>query len=85
MTLRLWRVIRRTWRTYGETRPDIGEGCPERFNLQTLDFWWYILRTYRSFSKKVETLIGLDDPRMQRISNLSDQQDLADELMKSKT
>ncbi|WP_420959576.1 DNA topology modulation protein FlaR [Brucella sp. IR073] len=29
---RLWRVIRRVMKHYGRTRPDMAEGCPERFD-----------------------------------------------------
>lgn len=31
-TRRLWRVMRRIVRYYGQTRPDMAEGCPERFD-----------------------------------------------------
>ncbi|PIL21781.1 hypothetical protein P775_02075 [Puniceibacterium antarcticum] len=40
--LRAWRVFRRTLRHYGQTRPDLPEGCPERFNLE---FWKWIWDT----------------------------------------
>ncbi|MEC8580503.1 MAG: AAA family ATPase [Pseudomonadota bacterium] len=29
---RLWRVARRTWIYYGQNRPELPEGCPERFS-----------------------------------------------------
>jgi adenylate kinase family enzyme len=29
---RLWRVLGRVIRNYGQTRPDMAEGCPERFD-----------------------------------------------------
>ena len=29
---RLWRVIRRIAKYHGRTRPDMGDGCPERFD-----------------------------------------------------
>lgn len=32
----LWRVIRRIWTYRGRTRPDMTEGCPERFDLEFL-------------------------------------------------
>lgn len=34
----LWRIARRTIGTYGRVRPDMGEGCPERINLEFLHF-----------------------------------------------
>lgn len=35
-----WRVLRRTWQLRGKVRPDMAEGCPERF---TFGFFWYTL------------------------------------------
>ncbi|MEL7298953.1 MAG: hypothetical protein AAFM92_01095 [Pseudomonadota bacterium] len=46
--LRLWRVLARSWRYRGRTRPDLPEGCPEQFNAETVAFIWFILRTWRS-------------------------------------
>ncbi|GMG82074.1 ATPase AAA [Paralimibaculum aggregatum] len=36
--LRLWRVLRRTWRHRGRSRPDLAPGCPERFDTGFLRF-----------------------------------------------
>lgn len=33
----LWGVLRRILRYHGETRPDMGENCPERFDLSFLN------------------------------------------------
>jgi adenylate kinase family enzyme len=47
LPLRLWRVLRRAWRHYGSTRPDLPEGCPEL--LRTLPpFVAFIWRTRRT-------------------------------------
>lgn len=35
-----WRILRRTLTHYGKVRPDMAEGCPERFSLS---FLWYVL------------------------------------------
>lgn len=39
----LWRclcnAIRRVWRHYGKSRPDLPESCPERFSLRFLTHW----------------------------------------------
>lgn len=35
---RLWRVLRRTLRHYGQSRPDMAEGCDERFDWEFLKF-----------------------------------------------
>lgn len=34
----LWRIARRTIGSYGRVRPDMGEGCPERINLEFIHF-----------------------------------------------
>ena len=38
-----WRILRRTFALHGKVRPDMAEGCPERFSL---GFLWYTL-TFR--------------------------------------
>ncbi|PTX54137.1 adenylate kinase family enzyme [Litoreibacter ponti] len=42
LPLRAWRVFRRTALSYGRTRPDLPDGCPEYFSAE---FWHYIWRT----------------------------------------
>ena len=37
----LWRILRRIWTYRGRTRPDMTEGCPERFDFE---FLWYLIR-----------------------------------------
>lgn len=41
---------------YGRTRPDLPDGCPERFNLQTVDFLHFIWRTRNSARDKLEAV-----------------------------
>ena len=36
----LWGVCKRVLTTYGKVRPDMGEGCPERFDLDFLKWIW---------------------------------------------
>ena len=36
---RLWRVFLRSLRGFGRTRPDMGDGCPERFDWDFLFNW----------------------------------------------
>lgn len=48
VALRIFRVLKRSLRYYGQSRPDLAEGCPERFNLQTIEFLHFIWRTRRS-------------------------------------
>ena len=47
--IRCWRVFKRTLWHYGQTRPDLPEGCPERFDPE---FWSYIWRTRKSHRKR---------------------------------
>jgi adenylate kinase family enzyme len=53
--LRVWRVILRTWRSLGKTRPDMGAGCPERFNLEFI-FKWVAGYRYRSYARDIAVL-----------------------------
>lgn len=46
--LRFWRVLARTVRWYGRSRPDLPEGCNERFGRNSLEFWAFIWRTRHS-------------------------------------
>jgi adenylate kinase family enzyme len=34
------RILRRTWRSYGQIRPDLAPGCPERIDWAFLRFAW---------------------------------------------
>ena len=36
----LWGVVKRVITTYGKTRPDMGEGCPERIDFEFLKWVW---------------------------------------------
>ena len=59
--LRLWRVLRRSWRYRGQSRPDLPEGCPETFGPQTWEFVRYILRTRHSASARMGRLMARAD------------------------
>lgn len=37
--LRLWRTFSRTIRYWGKPRPDMADGCPERFDWEFLTVW----------------------------------------------
>lgn len=47
VALRLWRVLRRSVRGRGQTRPDLPDGCPERLRLlpEFLRYIWTIRHT----------------------------------------
>jgi adenylate kinase family enzyme len=63
----LWRVLRRIWIYRGRTRPDMTEGCPERFDLE---FLLYLIRwnsgprpqTEQRLKGHEDKLIRLRDP-----------------------
>jgi len=42
LSLRAWRVFKRTVTSYGRTRPDLPDGCPEQFSFE---FWKWIWDT----------------------------------------
>lgn len=43
----LWGVAKRIITTYGTVRPDMGEGCPERLDLEFLKWVWNFNRNKR--------------------------------------
>ena len=45
---RLWRVVWRTLRHHGQSRPDLPEGCPERFDSEFLHWIWDTRKTARA-------------------------------------
>lgn len=58
--LRMWRVITRTLRHYGKSRADLGEDCPERFEMDFL-FNWVARYRWRARGKAL-ALIASDGP-----------------------
>lgn len=36
----MWRAVKRVLQSYGRTRPDMAEGCPERFDLEFMRYIW---------------------------------------------
>ena len=54
--LRLLRVARRTWTYLGRTRPDLPDGCPERLNRRSLEFFGYVWRTRKTSREKMRRL-----------------------------
>jgi adenylate kinase family enzyme len=58
--LRFWRVLRRSVIYWGRARPDLLEGCVERFGPETLPFWRFIWRTRQS--SRVPLLAVVADP-----------------------
>ena len=58
---RFWRVVRRTLRYYGRSRPDMAEGCKERFAWDFLKWIWDTRNTGRD---KLHELTGKARPEM---------------------
>ncbi|SFI62643.1 hypothetical protein SAMN04488095_1401 [Jannaschia pohangensis] len=56
VTLRLWRVTRRTLRYNGRSRPDLPPDCPERLNAE---FYGFIWRTRTSGREKCAALFDM--------------------------
>ncbi len=44
----LWGVAKRIATTYGQVRPDMGEGCPERIDLDFLKWVWNFNKEHRA-------------------------------------
>ncbi len=53
LSVRAWRILKRTLQYYGKTRPDLPEGCPERFSLEFTQWIW---NTRNSGRKKMQQL-----------------------------
>ncbi len=64
MGLRLWRVIKRCARYFGQTRPALPEGCCEGFNRETLPFWHFIWRTRVTARQRILALVATALPHL---------------------
>lgn len=42
----IWRVLKRVMTNYGKTRSDMGENCPERFDIEFLKYVWGFRKHY---------------------------------------
>jgi len=47
LALRSWRVLKRTLRHYGRSRPDLPEGCPEQISWEFYRWIWDTRKTGR--------------------------------------
>ena len=75
LPLRLWRVVWRTVRFQGRTRPDLPEGCPEGFHRETLPFWRFIWRTRHTSRAGIQRLWD-KAPAGKRLVRLSSRRDV---------
>ena len=70
MLLCLWRAVVRVLKYWGRTRPDLAEGCPERFDLE---FYRYIWTYRREVLPRLEADIAADfKGHLVRIKNEAD-------------
>ncbi|MEX0310169.1 MAG: AAA family ATPase, partial [Tateyamaria sp.] len=58
--LRLRRVLWRTARYFGRTRPDLPQGCPEQFSAEFLSFIWRTRHTSRARMRDLFESAGAD-------------------------
>jgi len=67
----LWRVLGRIWKYHGKVRPDMPEGCAERFDLDFLHYVaTYNLLRRKKFLAKLNTL--QHEKRIYHIKNDND-------------
>ena len=59
-------VIKRILISYGTVRPDMGEGCPERFDLKFLQWVWKFNGKHR---KKYYDLLNQTDKQVYILKN----------------
>lgn len=60
------RLLRRIWTWRGRPRPDMPEGCPERFDLA---FFWYVLRWNSGPGPRTEALLVGHEARTIRLKS----------------
>jgi len=65
--LRLFRVLKRSVKYYGKTRPDMADGCPERLDKETIEFISFIWRTRKASRAKIIKLYEAHSPEMQKV------------------
>jgi adenylate kinase family enzyme len=61
-----WRALKRVWKFRGRTRPDMTEGCPERFDF---DFFLYIAMWNWNARPKTERLLTGHEDKVHRFKN----------------
>jgi adenylate kinase family enzyme len=75
----LYRILKRTIKYYGRSRPDMTEGCDERFDLEFIGWVWnYKHRSRKRLLDELELLEG------KRVIILRDQRQVADFLAGSR-
>lgn len=75
LTVRAWRVFLRTLRYHGRTRPDLPDGCPERFNLEFAKWIWSTRSTGKERLQKLFDSAPVNMPK-HRVQNLRQVEEL---------
>ena len=73
--LRVWRVMKRTIRYFGRTRPDLQHDCREGLNPEMLRFWRYIWTTRHSGREKIAASLR-DAPEGLTLHRLASRRDV---------
>ncbi len=68
----MWRIFKRIAKNYGETRSDMGNGCPERVDLSFLKFVWNFQKNSRQ--KILALLSEIHEKQIIIIHNKRDEQ-----------
>lgn len=72
----LWSVVKRVASNLGKTRPDMGDGCPERFDLQFMKWIWNYNKKNRANNYRL-----LGEAKHARIIVLKNRRQVRDFLM----
>ncbi|UIP05831.1 topology modulation protein [Erythrobacter sp. SDW2] len=59
-----WRMLKRVWHYRGQVRPDMTEGCPERFDLE---FMWYLANWSRGPRQRTEAKLRGQEAKVIRL------------------
>ena len=62
----LWRLIRRIVSNRGQSRPDMPEGCPERFDAA---FFWYVMTWNRGPGPRTEAKLAAYAAKVIRLTS----------------
>lgn len=73
----LWRIVRRIWTYRGRTRPDMTEGCPERFDPE---FIVYLIRWNSGPRLRTEERLPEHEDKVIRLRSPADLQRWMDSL-----
>lgn len=76
LALRFWRVFFRTLRSWGRSRPDLPEGCPENFGPGKRELFHYMWRTRATGRAKLAAIFA-NPPRHLAMWHLRSRADVA--------